>query len=216
VPRAQPRGEPVAGGRPWHEAVSVGLAVGLGVGCAVGAGVGEVPAVGAVGVLPPLPPPHEWRTSPKQATASVTRLFMAAQSRRASLAAATAAGEIVPHVQPEVKGAPRARPLLAILAAGYRLLNLGVSLGLLYPAAYQQSEVQLLPGDLLVGFTDGISERMRPAEEEWGEVRLLAAIEASRDAPAVALIAALMRTADAFAAGAKQHDDMTRVVVRVL
>ena len=34
---------------------------------------------------------------------------------------------------------------------------------------YDQGDIQLEPGDLLVGFTDGISEAMNPNEEEWGE-----------------------------------------------
>jgi phosphoserine phosphatase RsbU/P len=97
-----------------------------------------------------------------------------------------------------------------------RLADGGPVVGLLYPAAYRQFEVELLPGDLLVGFTDGISECMSPADEEWGEERLLAAIESCREQGARAIIDVLMRAADAFAAGAKQHDDMTLVVARVI
>jgi phosphoserine phosphatase RsbU/P len=97
-----------------------------------------------------------------------------------------------------------------------RLSDGGPVVGLLYPAAYRQFEQDLRAGDLLVGFTDGISECMNPADEEWGEERLLAAIEANRELPAAALIDALMRAADAFAAGAKQHDDMTLIVIRVV
>ena len=41
---------------------------------------------------------------------------------------------------------------------------------------YRQGEVQLEKGDMLVGYTDGISEAMNPPEEEWSEVRVHNAI----------------------------------------
>jgi sigma-B regulation protein RsbU (phosphoserine phosphatase) len=97
-----------------------------------------------------------------------------------------------------------------------RLEGGGPVVGLLYPAGYSQHETRLEPGDLLVGYTDGISEAMNAADEEWGEERLLAAIEACDGKSARETIDALMRDADAFVAGAKQHDDMTIVVVRAL
>jgi len=57
---------------------------------------------------------------------------------------------------------------------------------------------------------------MNPADEEWGEARMMEAIERSDSLSAAELIAKLMQAADAFASGAKQHDDMTLVVLRVL
>jgi sigma-B regulation protein RsbU (phosphoserine phosphatase) len=92
----------------------------------------------------------------------------------------------------------------------------GTVVGLLPDFPYQQASVTLEPGDLLIGFTDGISEAMNPAEEEWGEERM---IEAARDCDglkATDIITRLVHLADEFAAGAKQHDDMTLVVVRIL
>jgi sigma-B regulation protein RsbU (phosphoserine phosphatase) len=97
-----------------------------------------------------------------------------------------------------------------------RLSEGGPVVGLLYPAPYEQHEIVLEPGDLLLGFTDGISECMSPSEEEWGEERLMAAVEKYRSLPASQIIEGVMREADAFASGAKQHDDMTLVAVRVL
>jgi len=42
----------------------------------------------------------------------------------------------------------------------------GVVVGLLPDFPYQQASVKLEPGDVLIGFTDGISEAMNTAEEE--------------------------------------------------
>lgn len=69
---------------------------------------------------------------------------------------------------------------------------------------------------MLVGFTDGISEAMNTQEEEWGEDQLIEAVRARPNLCAAEMISYLMSAADAFAAGAKQHDDMTVVVVRVI
>jgi sigma-B regulation protein RsbU (phosphoserine phosphatase) len=90
----------------------------------------------------------------------------------------------------------------------------GPVIGLLPVAAYQSGEVVLHPGDALLGFTDGISEAMDPADEEWGEPRLTEAFRACGGLAASAAVERLIAAADAFAAGAPQHDDMTVIVVR--
>ena len=45
-------------------------------------------------------------------------------------------------------------------------------IGLLPACGYEQGSVTLEQGDLLVAFTDGISEAMNADDEEWGEERL--------------------------------------------
>ena len=97
-----------------------------------------------------------------------------------------------------------------------RLETGGPVVGLFSNAQYQQATVPFEPGDIFVGFTDGISEAMNRQDEEWGEENLIPAILECADKPAVEIIPALMRAADRFADGAPQHDDMTLVVVKVL
>jgi len=70
-------------------------------------------------------------------------------------------------------------------------------------------------GDLLIGFTDWISEAMNSADEDWGEEELAKWVKDRRQMAVVELIPTIMKGADAFAAGAPQHDDMTLVVARV-
>jgi len=106
-----------------------------------------------------------------------------------------------------------------ILLRGDGVLRLekgGPPVGLFRFAQYAQDEVELAPGDLLVLFTDGISEAENPAQDEWGEEALIAAVRASDSAPPVEIITRVMHAADGFAAGAPQHDDMTLVIARVL
>jgi sigma-B regulation protein RsbU (phosphoserine phosphatase) len=92
----------------------------------------------------------------------------------------------------------------------------GPVIGLLKDVQYDERREILSPGDLLIGFTDGISEAMTVEDEEWGEERMQAAAEAARDNSAREIIDALFAAADAFAAGAPQHDDMTLLVFRLI
>jgi serine phosphatase RsbU (regulator of sigma subunit)/dihydrofolate reductase len=97
----------------------------------------------------------------------------------------------------------------------FRLGYGGPVIGLLADAAYKEQMLHLLPGDMLLAFTDGISEAMNAAEDEWGEDRLIAEAQAHADVNAEELMQRLFRAADAFAAGTPQHDDMTIVVLRL-
>jgi phosphoserine phosphatase RsbU/P len=92
----------------------------------------------------------------------------------------------------------------------------GTVVGLLPECAYEQAEVSLSPGDLLVIYTDGFSEAMSPNLTEWGEERLIRAIAACDGLPTKDSITKIIQAADAFASGAPQSDDMTLVILRVL
>jgi sigma-B regulation protein RsbU (phosphoserine phosphatase) len=97
-----------------------------------------------------------------------------------------------------------------------RLETGGPVIGLLEDCVYGQDCVTLAAGDVFVAYTDGVSEAMNAADEEWGEERVMAAVRPYRDVSARALIDRLMASADRFVAGAPQHDDMTLVVVRAI
>ena len=96
----------------------------------------------------------------------------------------------------------------------------GLVVGLLEDAIFEQGTIQLEPGDVLLAYTDGISEAMNAVEEEWGEEGMLAAAAKLIGEPgcgwsAGSLVECLFREADRFTAGAPQHDDMTVVVCAV-
>ena len=82
--------------------------------------------------------------------------------------------------------------------------------------SYQQDSFSLIPDDLLVLFTDGVSESMNGRDEEWGETRLIELAKTCHGLPASEAMIRIFAAAEAFAAGASQHDDMTLVVLRVL
>jgi phosphoserine phosphatase RsbU/P len=95
-----------------------------------------------------------------------------------------------------------------------RLEANGTVIGLLENAHYEQGSVRLGPGDVLIAFTDGISEAMDLDDEEWGEDRLIDAFRNCRVLSAQQLLECIFDAATRFAGTAPQHDDMTLVVVR--
>lgn len=97
-----------------------------------------------------------------------------------------------------------------------RLDTGGPVVGLFRNAPYQQASLILEPGDLFLGFTDGISEAMNKAEEEWGEDRMIPALESCAASTAMEIVPKMMAFADGFADGAPQHDDMTMVVMKLI
>src|SRR5216684_514941 len=97
-----------------------------------------------------------------------------------------------------------------------RLETGGPVIGLMPDCSYPQRTMTLEEGDVLVLFTDGISEAMNAAGDEWGEERLMQVIGANRALPARELIDHIMRTSDEFVAGAAQYDDMTLITARVV
>ncbi len=97
-----------------------------------------------------------------------------------------------------------------------RLDASGPVIGLFQECSYTKRTVTLEEGDVLVLYTDGISEAMNAAGEEWGEQRLAQVIGASRALPAREVIDRILRTCDDFVAGAAQYDDMTLITARVI
>jgi sigma-B regulation protein RsbU (phosphoserine phosphatase) len=96
-----------------------------------------------------------------------------------------------------------------------RLDQGGTVVGLFPHCIFDEGRVVLEPGDVVVAFTDGISEAMNSLDEEFEESRLLAAVREQNARSAADVISEVLARVDQFTAGARQHDDMTLVVLRV-
>jgi serine phosphatase RsbU (regulator of sigma subunit)/putative methionine-R-sulfoxide reductase with GAF domain len=98
-----------------------------------------------------------------------------------------------------------------------RLSSTGAPLGLL-PAGlpYGQTDQMLHPGDVLVLFSDGVTDAQDGTDEEFGEARLLDVMASVAGQPAETVIDRVFAAIDAFAGGAPQFDDMTILVARRL
>jgi sigma-B regulation protein RsbU (phosphoserine phosphatase) len=97
-----------------------------------------------------------------------------------------------------------------------RLETGGPVLGIFSDVQYEQGRLQLHSYDVLIGYTDGISEAMTTDYEEWGEERLIAAAKKSTHRSAQDIVTAVVQCADRFTAGAEQNDDLSLVVLKVL
>jgi sigma-B regulation protein RsbU (phosphoserine phosphatase) len=106
-------------------------------------------------------------------------------------------------------------PLVVRSAETMHLEACGPVVGLLKDIECEERSLALQPGDIFIGYTDGISEAMTVEDEEWGEERMQTAVEAARNRSAQDILDSVFHAADAFTAGAPQHDDMTLLVLRL-
>lgn len=108
-------------------------------------------------------------------------------------------------------------PLVAGADGTLRTLDAtGLPLGILSDAAYEERTVTLDPGDLLLAYTDGVTESLDREGEEFGEARLHALATSLAGASADAVQHAVVDAVAAWAAGAPPHDDLTVVAARVM
>ncbi|MBI4670515.1 MAG: SpoIIE family protein phosphatase [Chloroflexi bacterium] len=91
----------------------------------------------------------------------------------------------------------------------------GIALGILPNMEQPQAHVQLHPGDVIVLYTDGITDALDlSGEQEFGAPRLVEVIQAHASKSAQALTDEIMHAVQAFTQGAPQFDDLTLVVVK--
>jgi serine phosphatase RsbU (regulator of sigma subunit) len=90
----------------------------------------------------------------------------------------------------------------------------GMVLGFVDPTDYGEGTAELRPGDMLVVFSDGVTETWSAADEEYGEARLAELLVRERNLGPEALQAALLEELDDFARGTKATDDRTLIVIK--
>lgn len=95
-----------------------------------------------------------------------------------------------------------------------RLEEGGLVLGLFPQALYEEETVQLDPDDVLVVFSDGVSEAIDLAGEEFGDERIAACMSPSVRLEPAAVLDRLLSAVKQFSAGTDQRDDITALVLR--
>ncbi len=91
----------------------------------------------------------------------------------------------------------------------------GLPLGIQSEANYESASVALAPGDWLLIFTDGLVEAENARQDEFGEPRVLSALEANVSATPKELLDRLMAQLDLFVGSTPQHDDVTCMLLKV-
>ena len=90
----------------------------------------------------------------------------------------------------------------------------GVALGVLADATYEERPIALRPGDVLLFYTDGVSEAESPSGEQFGVQRIEQLVAASPEADAATIMRSLVARVQEWSAGG-QSDDLTLVVLKV-
>jgi sigma-B regulation protein RsbU (phosphoserine phosphatase) len=104
--------------------------------------------------------------------------------------------------------------LHAATGAAVELSGRGIVLGIFENIELEEREVNIAPGDLLVFYTDGLTEAMDEQHRLFGEERLHAVIAAHPAASAQQLLEAIVAAVHTFTNLAPQSDDLTLFVVK--
>jgi len=96
------------------------------------------------------------------------------------------------------------------------LPSAGLPLGLFDGSEYTTGRVSMEPGDVLICYSDGVTEGMNPTEEMFGHERMLAVAAGAAGAPAAAIAAAITAALEQHHAGRPHEDDITLLVARRL
>jgi phosphoserine phosphatase RsbU/P len=106
-------------------------------------------------------------------------------------------------------------PGVRILLPDGLVLGLRIDGGRMFESLLEEATLRLQNGDLLLFFTDGISEAMNPESDCFGESRLGQIIEDHGHLPPEELRERILREVASFVGTAQQHDDMTMILVKV-
>lgn len=110
---------------------------------------------------------------------------------------------------------PPGRRKARLLVPDGLVVGLQIDDGTIFDGLLQEQTISLAPGDLVVWFTDGISETMNEAFDCFGEERLAQVVEQYAHLPFDQLRSYILAELRAFASGADQHDDMTMILMKM-
>src|SRR5262249_13627318 len=95
------------------------------------------------------------------------------------------------------------------------LVTGGMVIGLFQNCPYEQETIQLETGDLIIAYTDGVTEAMNRNAEEFSEARLRRVVAGSAHLAAEELSRVIISTVREWRANLEQHDDLTLVIMKV-
>jgi sigma-B regulation protein RsbU (phosphoserine phosphatase) len=90
----------------------------------------------------------------------------------------------------------------------------GTVVGAFPRVCFEQGQLTLGSGETILVFTDGLTEAMNSAEEEFGEARLLELVQANLDRPVDELAEVIEETVMDFVEPVSLHDDLTLIIAR--
>lgn len=91
----------------------------------------------------------------------------------------------------------------------------GIAVGVMPDAEYEQKEIELHSGDIIVLYTDGVTEAINEQNEMFGEMRLKNIIENNTLNSVEQIISTIIDEVNVFAGNQPQFDDITLMVIKV-
>jgi len=92
----------------------------------------------------------------------------------------------------------------------------GIALGVMPEIELEEKEITLAEGDIVVLYTDGVTEAINDQEEQFGQERLDSVVAQYRNLPASEIVEQIHRAVLDFAGGQPQFDDITVMVLKSL
>jgi len=92
----------------------------------------------------------------------------------------------------------------------------GMPIGITEDVDYQQARVKLNPGDIVVMYSDGVTEMRNEKRDEYGRARLQKLIIDNNERNANDIVEAIVADVNDFRGNASPHDDMTTLVLKVV
>lgn len=106
-------------------------------------------------------------------------------------------------------------PILRRVSGQIERLDVGgLPFGIRPELTYPSARVTLSSGDWLIIFTDGLVEAENARQEEYGEARLLATLDAGKSGEPSDMLNRLMADVDLFVGNTPQHDDVTCMLLK--
>jgi serine phosphatase RsbU (regulator of sigma subunit) len=94
-----------------------------------------------------------------------------------------------------------------------RLIRTGIPLGIMEGMEWQEEQIVLQPNDLLVMYTDGVSEAQNKVNDEYGETCLLEIVTQTHLEPTSSIETAILSSINLFVGDAPQFDDITLLLL---
>jgi sigma-B regulation protein RsbU (phosphoserine phosphatase) len=99
--------------------------------------------------------------------------------------------------------------------SSYWLMPTGAAVGLIEDAQYKESSINLESGDILLFYTDGVTEAVNDANIEFGRSRLLDLVDRKHDLPAKEMLQEIRQGLEAYIQSRTLADDTTMVLCRL-
>ena len=89
-------------------------------------------------------------------------------------------------------------------------------MGVIRDAQYEERPVWFGSGDILLLYTDGVTEATRSSGEEFGEARLQSCVQGARDLSAADICARIREAVREFTGTGTRVDDITLIIIKIL